>query len=169
MCPIVADRMQGTPYTGVSGIFAITTAGGKSLGWLEGLVNVASEEKRERPPVTGSRRDGVQLGLGAGKYEPGSVTLECTPETADIVTSALAAESTDGASIAEVTFSFQTQLFEEDKPTDPITAIYEGCVISGRKEDFPMTPDGLKVGIPFAYMTKTVNGKTLYSGSRTPQ
>ena len=162
------DRMQGTPFTGVSPIFLLTTQGGVQLGWLEGVVNVASEEKRDRPLVRGCRRDGVGLGLGAGVYEGGSATLETTPETADLITTALAAESTDGISIAETPFSFQTQLFEEDAPQKTITTIYEGCVITSRKEDLPTTPDGLKKGLPFAYMTRVENGKTLYSGSRTP-
>jgi hypothetical protein len=164
----VADRMSGTPYTGVSTILQITTAGGNTLPWLEGVVNFSSEEKRDRPPIRGSRRDGQILGLGAGIYEPGAVTLECTPETADIVTTALAAESSDGVSIAEVTFKMQTQLYEEDKPTAPITAIYIGCVITSRKDDLPNTADGLKKAIPFAYVSKTENGKTLFSGARTP-
>jgi hypothetical protein len=162
------SRLQGTQYTGVSLIFQVTTAGGNQLPWLEGVMGSTYEEKRTRPIVWGSRRDGRPIGKGAGRYEPGTLTLDTEEATWDFVTDALANEAADGESFGDVSFTVQIQLYEEDKPQTTITKTYDFCNVDGEKGDYPTTADPLKIALAFSYLSKDTDGKTLYSQTRTP-
>lgn len=162
-------RLQGTQYTGQSCIFQVTTTGGNQLNWLEGVMGAGYEDKRTRPLVWGSRRDGRPIGKGAGKYEPGALTIDVEEATWDLISSALAAESTDGLSFGDVAFTLQIQLYEEDKPVTTITMTFDGCNIDGDKGDYPTSGgDPLKKALALSYLSKDQGGKTLFSGTRTP-
>ena len=161
-------RLQGTRFGSQSCLFQITTAGGTQLDWLEGVMGASYEDKRDRPKVYGSRRDGRPIGKLAGKYDPGISSMDMTEETYDLVTDTLAAESGDGASFGDVDFTMQIQLFEEDQVT-VITKTFEVCNVVGEKGDYPTSGnDPLNIALAWDYLGKDTNGKTLYSGTRTP-
>ena len=162
------SRLQGTQYTGVSCLFTITTDAGNTLANLEGVMGSGYEEKRTRPLVWGSRRDGRPIGKGAGKYEPGMLTIDTEEATWDYVTDQLALEASDNESFGDVGFTVQVQLFEEDKPTTTITMTFDGCNVDGEKGDYPTSGgDLLKKALSFSYLGKDTGGKTLYSQTRT--
>lgn len=160
-------RLQGTQFTGLSALFTLTTSTGVQLANLEGVIGMGYEDKRDRPPIYGSRRDGRPNGKGAGRYEPGALTADFEEATADLILETLAAAADDGVSFGDVEFTTTIQLFEPSKPKSTITMTFEGCTIDGDKGDYQNTPDGLKKSLPFSYLGKDQNGKTLYSQSRT--
>lgn len=160
-------RLQGLQYTGVSALFTIITAGGTSLSNLEGVIGMGYEDKRERPVIWGSRRDGRPNGKGAGRYVPGAISADFEEATIDMIISALAAESVDGLSYGDTDFTLQIQLYEPSKPQSTITMNFAGCSVDGDKGDYPTTPDGLKKSMTFMYLSKDQGGKTLFSNSRT--
>lgn len=161
------DRLQGLQFTGVSALFTITTDGGNQLANLEGVIGMGYEDKRARPLIWGSRRDGRPNGKGAGRYEPGALTADFEEATIDLITDALAAEADDGVSYGDVDFTLQIQLYEPSKPKGTITMTFEGCNVDSDKGDYPNSPDGLKKSMGFSYLGKDQDGKTLYSQVRT--
>jgi hypothetical protein len=161
------SRLQGTQFTGVSCLFSLVTAGGVELDHLEGVMGNGYEDKRTRPIIWASRRDGRPNGKGAGRYEPGALTLDVEEATALLIIETLAAESPDGTSFGSTYFTMQVQLYEPDKSVDTITMTFEDCTCDLDKGDYPSTPDGLKKSFGFSYLGKDTNGLTLYDASRT--
>ena len=162
------SRLQGLAFTGVSCLFTVTTAGGNQLANLEGVIGQGYEEKRTRPIIYGSRRDGQPIGKGSGRYEPGMLTMDVEEATADLITDALAAEADDGASFGDVDFDVQIQLYEPSKAIEVINFSFVGCNVDSDKGDYPNTPDGLKKSFGFSFLAKIGNnGKTLFSQVRT--
>jgi hypothetical protein len=160
-------RLQGLQYTGLSCLFTVTTEGGNSLQNLEGVIGQGYEDKRVHPLIWGSRRDGKPNGKGAGRYEPGALTLDVEEATAQLIKEALAAESDDAASYGDVSFTTQIQLYEPSKSLSTITMTFDECHTDSVKGDYPNTPDGLKKSFGLSYLGCDENGLTLYSGSRT--
>jgi hypothetical protein len=162
-----SSRLQGLAFTGMSCLFTVTTAGGNQLANLEGVMGQGYEEKRTRPIIYGSRRDGRPLGKGAGRYEPGMLTMDVEEATADLITDALASESDDDSSFGDVDFDVQIQLYEPSKQVGLIAMNFTGCNVDSEKGDYPNTPDGLKKSFGFSFLAKFGNGKTLFSQTRT--
>ncbi len=162
------DRLQGTQFTGVSCLFSLVTSGGTELADLEGVMGGGYEDKRERPLIWGSRRDGRPIGKGAGRYVPGGLSIDVEEATGQLIKETLAAESADGASYGDTEFVLVIQLYEPDKGVvDTITMTFEGCNTDSAKGDYPNTPDGLKKSFALSYTGADENGLTLYSGTRT--
>ena len=122
-------RQQGTIYSGKSCLFDF------GFDYVEGCMKAATEAKRERKLVPGSRRDGRPLGFTAGKFVPGTFKFALLSTTASMLNEYLGAQSL--GSITDTIFQPTVQLYEPDKLADvPITVRFVNAVITSWAENY---------------------------------
>ena len=149
------QRLQGTIFSEKSCEFDF------GFGSVQGTLKAGADAKRTRKIVHGSRRDGVPLGMTAGKFEPGVLAFSLLSTTACMLEEFL----DDGnGSLGDTVFNPTVSLFEPDQTNQGvITVAFTGAVLTSWKEAYDEGIDELVTEYEAMFLTSDRNGRVLFS------
>lgn len=158
MTDIVQTRLNGSPYSAASCSWNI------ALAPYVGITALNYEDKRERKLVYASRKAGTPLGMTAGKYSVGAVSITMLRSSFDILSTGLTILGL--GSFGDAVFPIVATYSEpaaQLQGVAPIVVMIDGCRITGVKESFAEGFDELLTDVEIMAMSITRNGKRLWS------
>lgn len=167
----VIDRVRlGTRefgYTSVASFIDHATpfAGWKEIGWGQSL---------ETELVYAGRRDGTPLGMPYGQYKPKEIKFTMLEDSFDGLTTYLATRGalpgleSDPGSYGATSWDFTVQVAEDlVQGINPITWVAHGLRITDEDHKVSVGTEALFVEVTCKFLTLSINGKTLYSQTRS--
>lgn len=152
-------RLQGTILSGRS--VGVNVYG---VGVYDGWMGMGYSEKRERKLVQGSRRDLTPIGITAGVFVPGALTLRFALQTAMMIKEGLAAKDPNGTSYGDVAFALTMSASEPNTPNAPnLLYTYANAIITGVKGDLKNDAEDVIEEFELIYVRSNQNGLTLFS------
>jgi hypothetical protein len=158
MTDIIETRLNDVPYSATSCSWNI------ALAPFIGITALNYEQKRERKLVHASRRDGTPLGITAGKYSIGSLSMTMLRSSYQRLTELLTPLGLGSYGDARfpmiATYSdWSAQL----AGVPPITVDIIGCRIVGEKDAYQEGIDELVTEVDLMALALTRNGLRLWS------
>ncbi len=155
-------RLQGTILSGRSVKVNVYGA-----GTYDGWFGLGYADERDREEVTGSRQDGLPIGMTAGKYVPGAFTLKFAETTAQLIKEGLAALDPNGISYGDARFTCTFSLSEADIVNAPVILYTFGlCAVVSDKLDADNESKALIHEFGIKYIAADQNGLTLFSSQQ---
>ncbi|MGO9358050.1 MAG: hypothetical protein ACLP1D_10290 [Xanthobacteraceae bacterium] len=142
------------------------------FGVYDGFVGVGYSEKRERKGVQGSRKDLRIVGVTAGVYTPGALTLKFLQATALMLKEQLAAQEPNGTSYGDAAGpngqgNIMTITADEPLAQGPIILYtFRSVFLVEPKFDIEITADEVKEELGFFFGDSDENGLSLFSSQQ---
>lgn len=137
------------------------------VGVYEGWFGTGYSEKRERKVVQGARRDLTPIGLTAGIYIPGGMTMRFAASTAMDIRTGLATFDPNGTSYGDVAFACSISIQEPINVNTPnLIYLFGNCCIVEDKDDLKNDAEELITEFGITFVRSNKNGLTLFSSNQ---